>query len=842
MATEYKLSYTASDIDTKLGKIAQIETNVQNIQNNYIQKDGNKGLSTNDFTNEDKAKLDSSVSQEYVDEQISKIEIPEGETVDLTNYYTKEEIDNKGFITSDDLPEIPEITIDEEISAASENPVQNKAIKAYIDGIALKGVELEVDKEVIDGSVNPVSGGAVYNALQNVEIDVDNKTIEPMTIDGAVVENFYNPDTADIVEGKYIGTDGRVSTNNGYKYFKVKLYSGRKYSINLANTYSVVVFDNDEISGTVLYSYSVGTTKMFEIPQLDKKIVVAYITCLNAPYNNIKGKVVVIEGETAPVGNEVYKVSYPWLSVPKEEKELVDPISIKGAEVENFYNPDEAYLVEGKYISYIDAYSIDGETYVYFKVKLFSGKSYRTNIGNIYSVVVTDNGKVANEGGIKLYGINVGSAMAFTIPEMSDKIVTAFISCTTTQYNKVKDKIAVVEGEAAPTGNEAYKISFPWLSTEDDEDEEAVQVLSAYSVDEVKLKQKMPPYLFDGIECNNYFDVEYMIANSTEDSRNKKYANTPYIYLPSGTYTINECYSYTLMSKDGEKGETVSAKTFTITEEYPYISFMILCQVGGVYDVNYLRKISVQKGESATANVPSTYKFNEKFNLKGSVKYYPTHWQGKKYVAIGDSITFGYNPKDESEGISSGGQMAYPYSRIVAENLNMERFNAGESGANVSCVLGLVDGYDNQVQQAIDFNADLVTVMIGVNDSSAAGTSRYVPLGTVDDVYDESNITFCSGLSEIVSRIQTALPNATIILLSSPKNNATLNQTKQNYFKAVKDVAEKYDVLFCDIHNGCGFNTNNPTVVRNFVLTDVHPNHRAHKVIGSRLTGFIASH
>ena len=186
--------------------------------------------------------------------------------------------------------------------------------------------------------------------------------------------------------------------------------------------------------------------------------------------------------------------------------------------------------------------------------------------------------------------------------------------------------------------------------------------------------------------------------------------------------------------------------------------------------------------------------------------------------------------------------MAYPYSRIVAENLNMERFNAGESGANVKCVLGLVAGYDNQVQQAIDFNADLVTVMIGVNDSSAAGTSKYVPLGTVDDVYDESNITFYSGLSEIVSRIQTALPNATIILLSSPKNNATLNQTKQNYFKAVKDVAEKYDVLFCDIHNGCGFNTNNPTVVRNFVLTDVHPNHRAHKVIGSRLTGFIASH
>ena len=79
-------------------------------------------------------------------------------------------------------------------------------------------------------------------------------------------------------------------------------------------------------------------------------------------------------------------------------------------------------------------------------------------------------------------------------------------------------------------------------------------------------------------------------------------------------------------------------------------------------------------------------------------------------------------------------------------------------------------------------------------------------------------------------------------MLNSPKNNFTVNENKQNYFKAVKDVAEKYDVLFCDLHNGCGFNINNPTSVSNFVLTDVHPNHRAHKILGSRLTGFIANH
>jgi lysophospholipase L1-like esterase len=41
---------------------------------------------------------------------------------------------------------------------------------------------------------------------------------------------------------------------------------------------------------------------------------------------------------------------------------------------------------------------------------------------------------------------------------------------------------------------------------------------------------------------------------------------------------------------------------------------------------------------------------------------------------------------------------------------------------------------------------------------------------------------------------------------------------------------------------GCGFNLNNSEAYSNFQLSDVHPNQKAHNVLGSRLTGFIASH
>lgn len=533
------------------------------------------------------------------------------------------------------------------------------------------------------------------------------------------------------------------------------------------------------------------------------------------------------------------------------EQKIIEPVQIEGAVVENFYNVETADIVEGKFLYVTNGKLTSNDSYMYFKVRLFSGKKYRTNIKNIYSVVVFDNGEV---GGTPIYIKSVGSTQEITIPEVGldekplDKIVAVYISCTKTEYDRVSGNFIIVEGDNLPTGDELYRISFPWLSIPKEEEEENEFVISPYAIDENKLKQKMPPYLFDGIECENYFDVEYMKNNSTPDSTYPLYVHTPYLYLPAGTYTISKCYSYTLMSKDGIVGETVrsggtnASATFTITEDNPYISFMINCVNGGTFDIGKLDGVAIQKGDSATANSSNVYKFNEKFDLKGSVNYYPTHWNGKNYVAIGDSITFGYAPEGNSEGLAKGSRQSVYYSKVVRENLNMELLNVAQSGANVKSALGLQSTYNNQVQQAIDFNADIVTIMLGVNDSGNSTTAQHVPLGTIDDVYDTTNVTFYSGLGEIVNQLQTALPNATIILLSSPKNNFTVNETKQNYFKAIKDVAEKYDVLFCDLHNGCGFNINNPVCVSEFILSDVHPDVKAHKILGKRLTGFIASH
>jgi hypothetical protein len=70
-------------VDTVAASVEQWSTEQHNklaidlerfIVQNFVVIEKDKGLSTNDFTNEDKAKLDNSVSQEYVDNLVGDIE------------------------------------------------------------------------------------------------------------------------------------------------------------------------------------------------------------------------------------------------------------------------------------------------------------------------------------------------------------------------------------------------------------------------------------------------------------------------------------------------------------------------------------------------------------------------------------------------------------------------------------------------------------------------------------------------------------------------------------------------------------------------------------------------
>lgn len=752
-----------------------------------------------------------------------------------------------------------EPVVENKYNPVSENPQSGIAVAEGIAQALAEFTPPEDDEEIIiDDEMSDTSTNPVQNKVAKAY--VDSKTIDPISINGAIVDNFFNQEFANKQENKTISVNGKYETYNGYCVFKVKLLSGKKYRTNV-DIYSWGVFDNDDITQIAKYHSLAGQTYAIDLTTTPVgQVVTIFISCTNAVYENNKNKLAIVQGEELPTGDVPYKISFPWLNLPEigggddegggtsstdVTQGIIEPIYIEGAKIENFFNAKPEEIVDDYLIFPYSGneYGLKkyDTNYKYFKVKLFSDNTYKINITSVYSIAIYDNGEI---GGNVVHMQIPFTTQTFTIPPMDNKVVTAYISCTKSAYTNAGENVVIVEDEDTLNNNKQYKVSFPWLNLPEKEDE------------------TINPMFIEGAKVDNYFKPNTEIVQNryidVKDGKEKE--GNGYVYFKvevfsNKTYkmSLTNVYSVVVFSDGTTDGNPVvllspaKTQTFTIHENgsdgnpLDKIVTAYITITTSEYNnrINADGNIFIVEGQEGD-NLPNKY---ETYRITYPWLYTPiSHWNGKKYCSIGDSITFGYNPADANEGITAGGQMKYPYSRIVAENLNMNLLNVAESGANVKWALGLVSGKRKQVELALEFEPDIVTIMLGANDGSGS-TTAHVPLGTINDVYDESNITFYSGLGEIVSRVQTALPNATIILLSTPKNTHTISENYQPYWSAVKDVAEKYDVLFYDLHNaGCGFNVNNPSSVTEFVLGDLHPNYKAHKVMGSRVTGFIASH
>lgn len=116
--------------------------------------------------------------EEYIYVNNTWNDIGSTDSVDLSSYYNKTE--------TDALLDAQKVTVDDAMSDTSENPVQNKAVKAYVDTIdsrltdaesaittlqtAVRNLEdsaLPVDTALSATSVNPVQNKAISEALNN---------------------------------------------------------------------------------------------------------------------------------------------------------------------------------------------------------------------------------------------------------------------------------------------------------------------------------------------------------------------------------------------------------------------------------------------------------------------------------------------------------------------------------------------------------------------------------------------------------------------------------------------------------------------------------------------------
>ena len=159
------------------------------------------------------------------------------------------------------------------------------------------------------------------------------------------------------------------------------------------------------------------------------------------------------------------------------------------------------------------------------------------------------------------------------------------------------------------------------------------------------------------------------------------------------------------------------------------------------------------------------------------------------YVAFGDSITYG------ADYTRAYAQMDNPYPKLVSEELKLLSFrNLGVSGATfVTNDLNRVCMTDNIL--SFDENADIISVMLGVNDYACS-----LPLGTTTD---NSNTTIYGSLNLIAKHLTTVYKDSFIFFMTPYKTtfNGSLSYSLSDVANAVKEVADLYDISVLDMYN-----------------------------------------
>ena len=250
-----------------------------------------------------------------------------------------------------------------------------------------------------------------------------------------------------------------------------------------------------------------------------------------------------------------------------------------------------------------------------------------------------------------------------------------------------------------------------------------------------------------------------------------------------------------------------TTKYITSPANARYISFSWL-EPNGAY--NALQDIQLEYGEQLSEYVPAG-KRKIKVDVLPAVNV-RTQWYGKKWAAIGDSIT-----------VRSGN-----YVDTVANALGMTATNLGISGANANVMRksfsdsGYTE-YSEERQQAVQ-NADLITIYGCINDF----TPTAAPIG---DLYNTESGTFIYNFKRLIEAVLTLNPTARIVVIGThnawdsgrpsiyqPCNGS---DTVAEYVKAVEGVARYYGLYYIDMYQKSGINHYTGSA---YLADGVHPN------------------
>lgn len=197
-------------------------------------------------------------------------------------------------------------------------------------------------------------------------------------------------------------------------------------------------------------------------------------------------------------------------------------------------------------------------------------------------------------------------------------------------------------------------------------------------------------------------------------------------------------------------------------------------------------------------------------------------WEGKRWVTLGDSITW-------QDGKPYGsGNTARGYQTVINEKLNFSAvYNHGVSGAPMANGTANGDGTNATGKSVVYTNIDLVTIAAGTNDFKLN-----VPIGSLGEIGDSTFDvnTFIGAYRDLIEYILSNKPAIRIALWTplqrdnggyNVNNENTAGHKLKDYVKAIEDIGTMYGIPVCDMYANSGFTKK---TLATFTRDGLHPN------------------
>jgi hypothetical protein len=292
------------------GIASKTDASILSLNEGKVDKEQGKGLSTNDYTDIDKAKLDKMPTK------VSDLENDSNYATDqdLVNLATKDEV-KKLEDKIDNIQPGTEITVDTDLNAESTNPVQNKAIAA-----AMTELQDYCFPTSLEASISPSS---VEWTGSSVEVSVHFRVLrnsKPVVAD--IIQIQFNGETKTL-ENVAEGSEKFTLSTQGYKSGSV---TAKKGSTTIKNSPRSV---SANLYLPVYYGFSKATT--------GNELT---ITSLTKGGSSLNGTKTLTNDDTT---------KYLWLCVPNTMS--INKVTSSGFDVP-FLAPVEASTPLGTYKCY----------------------------------------------------------------------------------------------------------------------------------------------------------------------------------------------------------------------------------------------------------------------------------------------------------------------------------------------------------------------------------------------------------------------------------------------------------------------------------------------------------